>query len=364
MSVGNHVQGTISGARFPGRYLQGAGSLSRLGEEIALFGQRALLIVDRGIYSRYVEPLSRSCQSLTTFVLEQHGGDCTEAEIDRLRQIAAAQGVEVVVGVGGGKTLDTAKAVAWHQTCASIIVPTIAASDAPCSALAVVYHPDGSVAYDLFLPRNPDLVLVDTALIAQAPPRFLVAGMGDALATFYEAEACHQSHAKNSFGVNGLPIAWALARQCLETLFDYGVTALEECRQQQAGESLERIVEANILLSGLGFESGGVAAAHAIHHGLCELHATHDYLHGEKVALGVLAELKLQQAEESVYRKVFNFCQSVGLPTSLAQLGIIEPTEAELLQIAQRACREGEIIYNEPFPISVEQVVAVLRELR
>lgn len=364
MSVGNHVQGTIRGARFPGRYLQGAGCLSRLGEEIASFGQRALLIIDRGIYARYVDALSASCQNLTTLALEQHGGDCTETEIARLRQVATEQGADVVVGVGGGKALDTAKAVAWHQSCASIIVPTIAASDAPCSALAVVYNPDGSVAYDLFLPRNPDLVLVDTALIAQAPARFLVAGMGDALATFYEAEACRQSHAKNPFGVNGLPVAWALARQCLETLFDYGVGALQECRQQQAGESLERIVEANILLSGLGFESGGVAAAHAIHHGLCELHATHDYLHGEKVALGVLAELKLQQAPESAYRKVFNFCQSVGLPTSLAQLGIVDASEAELLQIAQRACREGEIIYNEPFPITIEQVVAVLRTLR
>ncbi|QKJ85553.1 Glycerol dehydrogenase [Paramixta manurensis] len=364
MSVGNAVNATIQGARFPGRYLQGAGSLARLGEEAALFGQRVLLIVDRGIYARYVERIRAACQNLDHIALEQHGGDCTEAEIARLRQIARDADVDVVVGLGGGKTLDTAKAVAWHQSCASIIVPTIAASDAPCSALAVIYNPDGSVAYDLFLPRNPDLVLVDTALIAQAPPRFLVAGMGDALATFYEAEACRLSHAKNPFGVHGLPVAWALARQCRDTLFEFGAAALEQCRQQQAGEALERIVEANILLSGLGFESGGVAAAHAIHHGLCELHATHDYLHGEKVALGVLAELRLQQAPEAVWQQVFDFCQRVGLPTSLAQLGITDPDEAQLRQIAERACRQGEIIYNEPFPISVERVVAVLDTLR
>lgn len=362
MSVGKNI--SIKGARFPGRYLQGPGALHQLGEQVAGFGKRALLIVDRGIWDKWQQPLRSACENLSMAQLERHNGDCTEKEIARLRECAQQHQVDVVVGLGGGKALDTAKAVAWHQSCASVIVPTIAASDAPCSALAVVYKEDGGVDYDLFLPRNPDLVLVDSELIAQAPARFLVAGMGDALATFCEAEACRLSNSNNPFGVRGLPIAWAVARQCLDTLFEFGEQALVECREQRPGEALERIIETNILLSGIGFESGGVAAAHAIHHGLCELHETHDYLHGEKVAVGTLAELKLQGASDAFYQQVKQFCLSVGLPVNLAQLGITDATPEKLAIIAERACRPGEIIWNEAVDISEQKVISVLEQLR
>lgn len=363
MSAGEKKEHQIKGARFPGRYLQGEGALRHLGKEIATFGHRPLLIIDRGVWDVWQQPVRDACANLADIFVERHGGDCTENEINRLNTLAEQYEVNVVVGIGGGKALDTAKAVAWHHRCASIIVPTIAASDAPCSALAVVYQEDGKVAYDLFLPRNPDLVLVDSVLIAMAPARFLVAGMGDALATFCEAEACRLSNSNNSFGLRGLPVAWSIARQCLDTLFAYGEQALVECRAQKAGEALERIIEANILLSGIGFESGGVAAAHAIHHGLCELHETHDYLHGEKVAVGVLAELKLQQVPDDFYQQVKTFCERVGLPVSLAQLGITDPSPEKLTRIASRACRPGEIIYNEAVEITPEKVVGVLQQL-
>lgn len=363
MPAGNQNSQTIRGARFPGRYVQGKGALQRLGKEIATFGQRPLLIIDRGIWQVLQEPVKAACSNLGTVFIERHGGDCTDKEINRLAEHAIATQADVVVGLGGGKALDTAKAVAWHRGCPSIIVPTIAASDAPCSALAVIYREEGAVDRDLFLPRNPDLVLVDSEIIAKAPARFLVAGMGDALATFCEAEACRLSNSNNAFGLRGLPVAWAIARQCLDTLFEFGEQALAECHAQQAGEALERILETNILLSGIGFESGGVAAAHAIHHGLCELHETHDYLHGEKVAVGVLAELKLQQAPDEFYLQVKTFCEKIGLPVSLRQLGITDPTPEKLHLIASRACKPGEIIYNEAVEITPEKVINVLEQL-
>jgi glycerol dehydrogenase len=363
MFAGNQNQLRLKGARFPGRYLQGQHAIQQLGHEVAQFGERPLIIIDRGVWDMLQQPVRSACANLADFMIERHGGDCTEQEINRLKICAQQTQADVVVGLGGGKALDTAKAVAWHLGTPSIIVPTIAASDAPCSALAVIYREDGSVDHDLFLPRNPDLVLVDSALIAQAPARFLVAGMGDALATFCEAEACRLSNSKNSFGVRGLPIAWAIARQCLETLFEFGERALAECRENKAGEALERIIETNILLSGIGFESGGVAAAHAIHHGLCELHETHDYLHGEKVAVGVLAELRLQEADDAFYQRVKSFCIAVGLPVSLPQLGIHQATAEQLVLIAARACKPGEIIYNEAVKITPEKVIRVLQQL-
>lgn len=348
--------GDIKGLRFPGRYLQGPGAISRLGEEVAGFAPRALVLVDRGAFD-----LLRPLLSFDAEVL-RHSGECTEVEIERVAAAARAVEAGVIVGVGGGKALDTAKAVADDLRLPVVVVPTIAASDAPCSALAVVYTEAGMVAYDRFLPRNPDLVLVDTALIARAPARFLSAGIGDALATWYEADACRRSGALNCLGLQGLPTAHLIATACRDTIFEFGADALGECDAGQPGPALERVVEANILLSGIGFESGGVATAHAIHHGLCELDEVHAYLHGEKVALGVLAGLLIQGRMEE-FERVRAFCVATRLPTRLADVGIVEAIEAKLSRVAERACRPGEIIHNEPQPVSVDQVIAALRQL-
>jgi glycerol dehydrogenase len=348
----------IRGARFPGKYLQGRGVLDRLGDEVALYGRRALVVVDGGVFAMLEPVVRRALASLQAEVV-RHGGECSLAEIARLGRLMPD--AQVVVGVGGGKALDTAKAVADDLKAASVVVPTIAASDAPCSALAVIYNDDGTVAFDRFLPRNPDLVLVDTQLIAGAPARFLAAGIGDALATWYEAESCRRSGASNCLGVPGISVAHTIARACRDAIFEAGPAAMAECDAKQAGAAMGRVVEANILLSGIGFESGGVAAAHAIHHGLCELDEVHGSLHGEKVAIGVLAGLKLH-GHEAEFLRVQAFCRQVRLPTSLADLGIAV-TDEKLERVAARACRAGEIIHNEPMPVSPAMVVTALRAL-
>jgi len=353
-----------AGMRFPGRYLQGPGALSRLGAEIQGLapGSSALVLVDGGVHGLIAGELASALDKTDALVL-RHGGECSETAIAAAAGAARDKGAGVLVGIGGGKALDTAKAAAHEAGLPVIVVPTIAASDAPCSALAVVYHDDGTVAYDRFLPRNPDLVLVDTGLIACAPARFLAAGIGDALATFYEAEACRRSVAANCLGMPGLPLAYEIARFCRDTIFEHGAAALAECDADTAGPAIERVVEANILLSGIGFESGGVAAAHAIHHGLTEIDAVHGHLHGEKVAIGVLAGL-LIQGDEAEFARVRDFCAKVRLPVRLGDIGLVAPSDNDLFRIAERACRPGEIIHNEPMPVTSPMVVAALARLR
>ncbi len=354
--------GKVKGVRFPGRYLQGPGALGRLGEEAAGFADRAFVLLDGGVYDLLSGAVGASFGDRVDAQIARFTGECSEDAIAAGVAAAQAQDAGVIVGIGGGKALDTSKAVAFRLKLPVVIVPTIAASDAPCSALAVVYNPDGTVAYDLFLPSNPNLVLVDTAIIAKAPARFLAAGIGDALATWYEAYSCQKSGARNCLGLQGLPLAYAIAKECRETIFDYGVAALAECDAGVPGNAFERVVEANILLSGLGFESGGVAAAHAIHHGLTELDEVHHNLHGEKVAIGVLTGLLLN-GETEEFARVRAFCASVRLPVRLADIGITEVTDEKLLRVANRACRPGEIIHNEPFPVTPEAVVTALRQL-
>jgi len=350
------------GARFPGRYIQAAGALALLGREAQAYGERAVALLDRGIFGMLEKSVSGAFNGRASFEVVRHGGECSEAEIASLVARAKTAGANVVIGIGGGKALDTAKAAARDLGLPVIVVPTIAASDAPCSALAVVYNEDGTVAYDSFLPANPNLVLVDTDLIAAAPARFLAAGIGDALATWYEADACRQSGAFNCMKMPGLPLAFEVARFCRETILEFGAAALTECDSKTAGPAIDRVVEANILLSGIGFESGGVAAAHAIHHGLCELEDVHHHLHGEKVAIGVLAGLKIQGRHDE-FTRVRDFCRSVRLPTRLKDIGISEASRQKLEIVARRACRAGEIIHNEPMPVTEAMVIEALAAL-
>ena len=112
--------------------------------------------------------------------------------------------------------------------------------------------------------------------------------------------------------------------------------------------ALERVIEANTYLSGVGFESGGLAAAHAIHNGLTAIPDAHHYYHGEKVAFGTLTQLVLENAPVEEIETVAALCHSVGLPITLAQLDIKADIPGKMRTVAEAACAEGETIHNMP----------------
>jgi glycerol dehydrogenase len=348
-------------AVFPGRYVQAEGALAQLGDEGAKLGGNALLIAggtaERSLVPTYL-PVWREKFQVT---VERFGGECSDSEIERLHAVAARSRCDVVIGLGGGKVIDTAKAVAHAAGARVAIVPTIASTVAPTSALSVIYTAEGKFSRYLFLPRNPDLILADTAVIAAAPVRFLVAGMGDALSTWFEADSCRQAHTPNQCGGVGTLAAYTLARLCYDTILEYGEAAVVACRMKVVTPALSHVVEANTLHSGLGFESGGLASAHSIHNGLTQLAGTHGFYHGEKVAIGVLAGLFLADRPIAVIEEVYRFCEVVGLPTTLAQIGLAELTDDELRIVAERACIEGETIHHEPCPVTPQAVVAALK---
>ncbi len=348
-------------AIFPGRYVQAEGAIADLGEEIQRLGSKALVIAGKTAEDKIVPAYLPAWRNLVGVTVERFGGESSEEEIQRLTGVAKAHGCDVVVGIGGGKAIDTAKAVGHAAQGRTAIVPTIASTDAPTSAVAVIYTSNGTFLRYVFLPRNPDLVLVDTRVIAEAPVRYLVAGMGDALSTWFEADSCRTAFAPNQCGGLGTLAGYALARLCYDTIREYGVAARIACEQKVVTPALAHVVEANTLLSGLGFESAGLAAAHSIHNGLTRLPATHDYFHGEKVAIGTLAGLFLADRPRQVVSEVYEFCESVGLPTTLADIGISDPTDDDPRRVAEAACGEGETIHHEPCPVSPDAVVAALK---
>ena len=348
-------------AIFPGRYVQQEGALRELGEEVVRLGTNALIVAGGTAAESIVPKYEGAWSERFRLTVERFAGECCDDEIARLASIAKEQQCDVVMGMGGGKVIDTAKAVGHEAGSRVAIVPTIASTDAPTSAVSVIYSPEGAFDRYLFVPRNPDLVLIDTDVIAEAPVRFLVAGMGDALATWFEAESCRKSYSENQCGGLGTLAGYSLARLCYDTILEYGVAAKTSCEQNVVTPALAHVVEANTLLSGLGFESGGLASAHSIHNGLTQLHGTHNYYHGEKVAIGVLAGLFLTDQPSELIDDVYDFCESIGLPTTLSDVGIGEASDEDLNLVAEAACAEGETIHHEPCPISPVAVLAALK---
>jgi glycerol dehydrogenase len=277
--------------------------------------------------------------------------------VTRLCSLVREKHVDVLVGMGGGKTIDTAKTAADRLNIPVIIIPTIASTDAPCSGCSVLYTKDGVFEAVHYQKTNPAAVLVDLDIIAAAPTRFLVAGMGDALATWFEARSCERTHSANECGGYSTIAGLQMARLCYDTLLAYGMSAKVANDRQIVTPALERIVEANILLSGLGFESAGLAAAHAIHNGLTALAQTHAFYHGEKVAFGVLAGLQLTDASPEESTTVFSFCEDIGLPTRLADIGLGEVGPKELMAAAQATCAPGQSIFHEAGTITPERVL-------
>ena len=241
-----------------------------------------------------------------------------------------------------------------------MICPTIASTDAPCSALSVIYTENGVFEEYLFLPSNPDMVLMDTEVISKSPVRLTVSGMGDALATYFEARAVLAKDGLTCAGGHGTLAAHALAELCFDTLMEEGVKAKLALEAGACTPAVEKIIEANTLLSGIGFESGGLAGAHAIHNGFTVLEECHSMYHGEKVAFGTIAQLVLENMPADELEDIIGFCIDVGLPVTLKELGVEEVTKEKIMAVAVAACAENDTLHNMPFEVTPEKVCAAI----
>ena len=343
-------------AVFPGKYIQGAGAITELPALIKMFGKQGLILASPFIRDK-VLPQCAIDLNAQGIPVELFRGECCEDEATRLGAVIPEKKVDVLIGMGGGKTIDTAKIAADRANIPIVVIPTIASTDAPCSGCAVLYSKDGVFESVYYQKTNPAAVLVDVDIIAAAPTRFLVAGMGDALATWFEARSCDRTQSENVCGGYSTTVGLHIAELCYETLLKYGAAAKIASENRIVTPALEHIIEANILLSGLGFESVGLAAAHSIHNGLTALAETHSFYHGEKVAFGVLAGLQLTDASMDESETVFSFCEEVGLPTTLADIGIEDADPERVMEAAEKVCAPDQPIHNEAEVITPQKVL-------
>jgi glycerol dehydrogenase len=352
---------TLKVLRGPLRYVQGPDALLQMGEQLQMLGIKNPLILASPSAKKIVEPLlARALKEKNIrYDFIQFGGQCNFKEIERVKNACLAGGHDAIINCGGGKTIDTGRAAAtgpatnvqkdppefipkFGAGVACINVPTVAATDGSTSASALVYTDKGTVEALMKFPTNPTMVFVDTAVIAKSPIRLLVAGMGDALNTHFEADMNYRT-ASPSIGTRALSTITgrALAKLCLDILLEFGLQARNEAEAGIPGPGLEAVVEATVLLSGLGFENCGLSAAHAVAHGFD--HVTESFerhpFHGEQSGFGTLVQLILEGRSPQFLDKIFGFCKAVGLPITLEELGLKNTADEVLSKVADAASK-------------------------
>ncbi|MGV2105815.1 glycerol dehydrogenase [Agrobacterium vitis] len=346
---------TSRGYGGPLRYVQGPGVINEIGLYIAPLSNSALIVID-GFFWDTLRPEVE--KNLGAHGVKSHFmkfcGESTDKEVERAVGLGKTAGAGVVIGIGGGKALDTAKISALHIGARTVTVPTIASTDSPTSALGVIYSEDGVYDRVVRCGRNPDVVLVDSALIIKAPVRFLVSGMGDALSTWYEARSNFESQSNNYIGDGYATTAAgaAIARRCHEVLMRDGRAAYAAAIDGKLTPAVGNIIEANTLLSGLGFENCGVSGAHGIHDALTVLEPTHHFFHGEKVAFGIIGLLVLENRPLDEINEAIDFCQDLKLPTMLGDLGLETVTAEDLLKVGEIAMAPASVIHSVPVKLT------------
>lgn len=320
----------------PRRYVQGPGALDQLGTSARPYGSNPVLVGDVHVMTMLGEKLRGLCvaEGLEPFCLTLEG-EITRPAIAGLQARLGDLDASLVIGVGGGKSLDAAKALAVKLGKPVFTVPTIASNDSPTSAAIAMYDDNHVMIAVDRMDANPDLVLVDTALIAQAPVTFLLAGIGDAISKKFEADGCLAGTGVTSFGTRPLLTAIAIADCCYRTIRQHGVAAVAACKRKEVTLELEAVIEAAVLMSGLGFENGGLSLAHSLTRGIVKTRDAMDAIHGYQIAWALLVQWATEERSDQDILDLMAFYREIGLPASLPELGMRNPTAREIDQMAE-----------------------------
>lgn len=317
----------------PSRYYQGPDALDLLRPLCADMGGQPTIVIDADVLNRVGDRLHALLVDIPHQIIPFRN-EVTVREMDALANQARTFGAGLIVGMGGGKALDAAKGAALRCRLRFVSVPTIASNDGPIGMALAVYDDGHSIAAIEAMPRNPEAVIVDTKLIAGAPSQFLRCGIGDALAKKFEAEASVRDGGLSAHFAPQLRTGLYIADGCYHTIREFGVAAVAVAGSGEPNQAFEAVVEANILMAGLGFENGGLGLAHGLTRGLVRTPIVERAPHGFHVSYGLLVQLTVEGRDEAFVADIEGFYRTIGLPLSLADLGLTTISRAQIEAIA------------------------------
>ncbi|MGC6767306.1 iron-containing alcohol dehydrogenase family protein [Enterococcus sp. LJL128] len=289
-------------------------------------------------------------------------GECTDDEVETVSTLIEAEALTGIVAVGGGKVADLGKAVGNKCRIPVLILPTLAATCAAYTPLSVMYNEDGSMdRYDIF-PVSNALVLIEPEVLLHSPVDLMIAGIGDTLAKWYEADTMISQLDIQPIEIG---VAAYAARQCRDVLLRDSQKAIEAMTGGRINQPFLNVVETNILLGGMvggfGDDYGRTAGAHSIHDALTILADSHHQLHGNKVAYGVFVQLVIEEKWEEI-EQLLPFYRSLGLPASLKDMDF-SLSEEEYDLVSTRAAAPDETIHYMKEVITPEVVKQAMLKL-
>jgi len=357
-----HVTTSFRKMVLPSQYIQGRGAIYYLGQKAVPLGDKAFVVGGKTALSVTADRLRKSLASngIEAVAWNDTVKECTHATIGQLAEQGKRSKAHFVVGVGGGRAIDTAKAVAAKLKVPEISVGTQCASNADCSAMSVVYTEDHKYLETLVLSSNPYLVVEDTEIIFKAPAKFMIWGMGDALSVKFEAESYGKARERKKDGQVPTAAALALADACHKVLLQQGVQAIKDVRSEIHSQAVDDIIEAVKLSSAMAFENTGSGLAHALHNGLMKTGQIRGE-HGEIIAYTTLVQAAYDKRPKDEIRAIASWCEHIGLPTRLKYLG--DPAKSALRIACEHAAEKDHNVRNMPEKIKPADLMKAMDEV-
>jgi uncharacterized oxidoreductase len=292
------------------------------------------------------------------------GGECSDKEINRMIRIIQENDIDLIVGLGGGKVLDTAKAAAYKSgNKPLVLMPTMASNCAAWSALSVLYKENGvSIGHQIY-PKQANLVLIEPRVILDSPVDYFIAGIADTLAKWYESDSLLSNADQSRLA---LIYARQSARICHDVPINYAEQAIEDMKQGVLSDAWKLVMETNIMAGGLvgGFGDAftRATAAHSVHDALTAFPETKHMLHGIKVAYGIMVQLVLEKNWKEI-RQLQPFYRKLHLPMTLADLHLDGRPEDDIHHLAALATSPDKTIHLLPFKVTANSVYSAIKEL-